>query len=333
MRMLGRIMRLQFLLLFVCIFLMPCSLSPSPAAAEVLKKTTFLPQWFPQAQFAGYYVAKEKGIYRRHGLDVAILRGGPEQPACKTLADGGAQFTTLFLSDAVQHCADGLRMVNVGQIVQRSGFILVAKKSSGITSPQDLAGKKVSLWSEFKIQPLAFFKKYKIEPRIIQQTYTLNLFLRGGVDAASAMWYNEYHSILSAGINEEDLTTFFFDKYGLNFPEDGIYCLAETWKKDPDLVRRFSRASIEGWQYAFVHQKEALDIVMKYVNEAKINTSRVHQKWMLERMHDLIAPKDKNLPIGVLLEEDYMTVAKELRSGSLIKKIPPFSEFHVQSSD
>jgi len=305
--------------------------SSESAGTETLKKATFLPQWFPQAQFAGFYVAKEKGIYRKHGIDLTLLRGGPENPPSRALAHGKTDFTSMFLAEAIQQCSSGLRLVNIGQIVQRSGFILVAKKSSGILSPQDLAGKKVSLWPEFQLQPMAFFRKYGIEPRIFHQTYTLNLFLRGGVDAASAMWYNEFHSILAAGVNEEELTTFFFDKHGLNFPEDGIYCREETWRKDPDLAVRFVTASIEGWRYAFAHPEEALNIVMKYVNEAKINTSRVHQKWMLERMKDIIVPVNKNLPVGTLLEQDYATVARELYSAGLINKIPPFGEFYADS--
>ena len=301
----------------------------SPVQAETLKKVTFLPQWFPQAQFAGYYVAWEKGIYRKHGLDVTLLRGGPEKPVCPALIRGEADFGTLFLAEAIQQRSRGLKLVNVGQIVQRTGFILVAKKSSGILSARDLQGKKVSLWDDFKVQPLAFFRKNGLKVRVIPQTYTLNLFLRGGVDVASAMWYNEYHSILSAGLNEDELTTFFFDGQDLNFPEDGIYCLEETWKRDPDAVRRFVQASIEGWRYAFAHPREALDIVMKYVNEAKINTSRTHQKWMFEKIKDLIVTGNRNVPMGTLSETDYRKVAAELQESGLIKRIPPLSEFHV----
>jgi len=303
---------------------------PAPAQAETLKKVKFLPQWFSQAQFAGYYVAQEKGIYRKYGLDVTLLRGGPENPVCRTLARKETDFATLFLAEAIQQRAGGLKLINIAQIVQRSGFILIAKKSSGIRSLQDLQGKKVSLWDDFKIQPLAFFRKNNINVRIIPQTYTLNLFLRGGVDVASAMWYNEYHSILSAGLNADELTTFFFDGQDLNFPEDGIYCLEETWKKDPDLTCRFVSASIEGWQYAFANPQEALDIVMKYVNETKINTSRAHQKWMFERMKDIIVPKNKDIPLGSLAEKDYRTVASELQASGLINHIPPLGEFHVR---
>ena len=124
-------------------------------------------------------------------------------------------------------------MINIGQIIQRSAFILLAKKSRGINKPEDINNKKVSLWGEeFQIQPRAFFKKYNLKVKIIPQGLSVNLFLGDGVDVASAMWYNEYHTILNSGLNPEELTTFFFYDCGLNFPEDGIYTLEKFFIKD-----------------------------------------------------------------------------------------------------
>jgi NitT/TauT family transport system substrate-binding protein len=302
---------------------------PPAAWSAGLKKAILLPQWFPQAQFAGYYVAFETGLYKKHGIDLKILRGGPERSFGKMLADGQADFATQFLSTGIEKRSQGFRIVSIGQIVQRSGLMLVAKKSSGIRAPADLNGKQVSLWKDFELQPRAFFRKYNLRVDVIPQAYTLNLFLRDGVDAASAMWYNEYHSILNAGINEDELTTFFFERHGLNFPEDAVFCLEETWRKDPALCCAFMKATIEGWQYAFAHPEEALDIVMKYVNEARINTSRVHQKWMFERMRDIILPQGNNQHLGRLSEADYQTVSQELHRAGIIKTIPPYGVFHV----
>ena len=301
----------------------------SSAYGQGLKKIAFLPQWFPQAQFAGYYMASEKGIYQKHGLDVTILRGGPEAPVTDMLTRRKADITTLFLSTAIQRRAKGLRLVNIGQIVQRSGFMLVARKGKGISRPQDLDGKKVSLWADFQMQPLAFFRKYGLKVRVVPQTYTVNLFLRGGVDAASAMWYNEYHTILNSGLNEDEVTAFFFDRHGLNFPEDGIYCLEETVQKDQGLYARFLRASLEGWRYAFARPEETLDVVMRRAGEARSGTNRVHQKWMLARMKDIILPDGQDTRMGLLKEEEYRTVAGILRAGGLIHEIPDYREFHV----
>ena len=293
-----------------------------------LAKVSFLPQWSPQSQFAGYYVAYEKGLYRQHGLEVHILRGGPTRPPSEWLETGQADFGTLFLTTGIVRRARGAGLINIAQIVQRSALMLVAKQAGGIIKPEDINGKKVGLWGEeFQGQPRAFFQKYGLKVTVIPQSATLNLFLRGGVDVASAMWYNEYHLLLSAGLNPEELTTFLMADYGFNFPEDGIYCREETWQSRPEVCRRFVQASIAGWNYAFAHPDEALDIVMKYVAAAHVATNREHQKWMLARMQDIIRPPGWDAPLGGLSPETYQQVAAALQQNRAIQDIPRFSRF------
>ncbi|OGP74030.1 MAG: ABC transporter substrate-binding protein [Deltaproteobacteria bacterium RBG_13_58_19] len=317
------------LLTFLFILLMWAAPLPVTQAQD-LKPVSFIPQWVPQAQFAGYYVAYEKGFYRERHLDVKILRGGPDFPPSELLKTGQVDFGTMFLTTGIANRAKGFKLINVAQIVQRSALMLVAKKSSGITAPEDLQGKKVGLWgAEFQILPRAFFQQYRLAVKTIPQGATINLFLRGGVDAASAMWYNEYHQIIAAGLNPEELTTFLLSDYGLKFPEDGIYCLEETFKKDPDRCVAFVQATIQGWKYAFAHPDEALDIVMKYVTAANVATNRVHQRWMLERMQDIIQPPGAHLPLGSLEQETYYQVATELKNNGLIQQIPDFSRFFI----
>jgi NitT/TauT family transport system substrate-binding protein len=205
--------------------------------------------------------------------------------------------------------------------------MLIARKSDGILSPSDLEGKKVGIWGgDFSIQPRAFLRKYGLKVKIVPQSFSVNLFLRGGVDVTSAMWYNEYHTIINSGVDPEELTTFFFDAYGLNFPEDGIYASEKLCMRDPELCSAFLKASLQGWDYAFSHQEEALDIVMKYMSAAKIPASRIHQKWMLMRMKDIIMTV-RSMP-GVLDRKDYETVCRELQKSGLIKKPPEFTSFY-----
>jgi NitT/TauT family transport system substrate-binding protein len=303
--------------------------SPAGAQEIALARVSFIPQWIPQAQFAGYYVAYEKGFYRRHHLDVKILRGGPDWPASELLAQGRVDFGTMFLATGIEKRAQGSKLVNIAQIVQRSALMLVAKKAQDIYTPEDINGKKVGLWGdEFRLQPRAFFHKYHLHVQEVPQSATLNLFLRGGVQVASAMWYNEYHQILNAGVNPDELTTFFMADYGLNFPEDGIYCLEETLRQHPERCRAFVAASLEGWQYAFAHPDEALNIVMQYVRAANVATDRVHQKWMLARMRDIIEPPGWDRPMGTLTEEAYARVAGVLKENGLIAQVPKFAEFY-----
>ena len=222
-------MSLQRLRSFVRLSLILCivlaALTPAPAQGEELRTMSFLPQWLPQAQFAGYYMARDKGLYAARGLDVAILRNGQDQSPAAALEQKKADFATMFLATALERRGkDGVPLVNIGQIVQRSSLLLVTRKSSGLDSPADFNGRKVSVWPEFKAQTEALFRKFNVKPRLLPQGATLNLFLRGGADAASAMWYNEYHTLLNSGVDEKELTIFRYDAFDLNFPEDGIYC-------------------------------------------------------------------------------------------------------------
>ncbi len=326
---------LRILFLSVALWALAGPATPLPghflktAAAQEprAQQVRFIPQWQPQAQFAGYYVAYEKGFYREQGLEVEILRGGPDFPPAEMLNRGRADFGTMFLSAGIVRRARGLKLVNVCQLAQHSALMLVAKKSSGITKPQDINGKKVGVWGEdFQGQIDAFFRKFNLKVRTVPQGTTLNLFLRGGVEVASAMRYNEYHLLLNAGLNPEELTTFPMADYGFDFPEDGIYCLEQTFRDRPQVCRGFAQASIAGWQYAFAHPEEALDIVMKYVDAAHVPTDRVHQKWMLEHLRTMILARGR--PVGSLDPEDYYRTAEALKMDGTIKAIPNFSDFY-----
>ncbi|HEY9072785.1 MAG TPA: ABC transporter substrate-binding protein, partial [Desulfobaccales bacterium] len=180
----------------------PLAAGSAAVAQETrLPQVSFIPQWQPQAQFAGYYVAYEKGFYRERGLDLKILRGGPEWPPSEMLAQGRADFGTMQLTAGIVRRARGIKLMDICQLAQHSALMLVAKRSSGIIEPEDMEGKKVGLWGEdFRGQLDAFFHKYHLKVHVVPQGATLNLFLRGGVDVASAMWYNEYHLLLEAGL-------------------------------------------------------------------------------------------------------------------------------------
>jgi NitT/TauT family transport system substrate-binding protein len=317
--------------ILMLLFLGAMLTGPKSVASQepALTRVSFLPQWQPQAQFAGYFVAYEKGLYRQRGLEVKILPGGPENPPAARLAQGRADFGTLFLATGIERWAGGLKLVNIAQMVQRSALMLVAKKSSGIKTPTDMDGKKVSLWpSELRASPLAFFQAHGVKVKVIPQSANLNLFLRDGVEVGSAMWYNEYHQLLQSGMNPEELNTFLLADYGLNFPEDGIYCLADLVERRPQICRAFVLASIEGWQYAFAHPEEALDIVMQYVRAANVASDRVHQKWMLEHMRQIMLPAGFALPMGTLRPAIYEQVAQEMLRSGLIKQVPDFSKIY-----
>ncbi len=290
---------------------------------------TFLPQWFPQAQFAGYLMAFEKGFYREAGLKVEILVGGPSNPPLEGMIDRRTTFCSSWVTSAVQMRSSGVKLVNLAQVIQRSALMLVAKKSTGIKTLKDLDGKRIGLWQgDFKIQPLALFRLRNLNVIQVPMYGSINLLLRGAVDAATAMWYNEYHTLLNQGFEPDELTTFFFSDYGLNFPEDGVYCLEETMENHPKTCESFVQASMRGWLYAFENREETLDVVMKYAEESYTGTNRAQQAWMLARMKELIIPNGTGESIGKLDVRQYELVVDTLHELGLISNKPSFEEFY-----
>lgn len=295
-----------------------------------LKPATLMPLWTPQAQFAGYYLAYEKGLYAKHGIDLKILKAGPGYSPGEAIKNGKADFAVMWLSTALSQRSQGSNIVNLAQLIQKSSLILVAKKNTGIKKLEDMQGKKIGLWGGDLSLPIkAVLNKKKIQVKEVRQSYTVNLFLRGGINVTSAMWYNEYHTILSSGVNPDELNVFFMSQYDMNFPEDGIYALQETIAKDPALASAFVKASLEGWQYAFAHPEEAIDITMKYMREAGLPANRIHQQWMLNRMRDLFQPLAGG-KFGQLDRQSYDFVVKSMQQEKLLSKHTDYDQFSWQ---
>lgn len=316
---------LSWVLLLFVVGCVPFSLR---ASETPLKSASLIPLWTPQAQFAGFYVALDKGIYARHGINLKILKSGPGCSPIQVLEEGGADFAIVWLTTALLHRNAGKPLVNLAQLNQRSSLMLISKKAAGIHHLADMNGKKVGLWEGDVAIPLqTLFAMHRIKVREVRQSYTINLFLRGGIDVTSAMWFNEYHTIINAGLDPEELNTFFLSDYGMNFLEDGIYTLEKTLRRDPALAEAFVAASREGWRYAFEHPEEALDIVIKYMREARLPANRMHQKWMLDRMRDLMRPASPQTAFGQLREQDYEAVARTLQKGGLIRSYPDYATF------
>jgi len=290
-------------------------------------KVSYMPHWLHQAQFAGFYMALEKGIYQKYGLDVQILDGGPLAPMSSVFKNNGADFGTMFLSGAIELYDDGEAIVNLCQLSQKSALMFVAKKSSNISRIEDFNGKKIGIWrSDFRELPMAFIEQFNISAEIFPITSTIDLFLDDGIDIMCVMWYNEYNQMYNAGVDYDDLNTFFFFDYDLNFPEDGIYCSEEYFHQNPDVCMDFVKASVEGWRYAFDHPDETIDIVMQYMKKRNIPANRAHQEWMLSIIQQVYESEDGSIS-GELKEEDFLKTSQILIKSGSITTMPVLEEF------
>jgi len=108
--------------------------------AQAAEKVTLQLKWVTQAQFAGYYVAKDKGFYEAEGLDVDIKPGGPDIAPAQVLAGGGADVVVDWLPSALATREKGVPLVNIAQPFKTSGMMLTCLKESGIKKPEDFKG-------------------------------------------------------------------------------------------------------------------------------------------------------------------------------------------------
>ena len=305
------------------------SVTTQPGYSAELKKASLRPQWVPQAQFAGYYVAAAKGFYKDAGIDLEIRPGGPGIVSINNVAAGKDTFGMDWLISGIAAVSKGAPLVNISQMFQTSGLMLVAFKKSGIGEPKQMHEKQVGIWPGFfGMAPQLLFKKQAVQPRQVSQKFSVDDFLQGKLDVASAMTYNEYPLILESGVKETDLKTFHYRDFGLNFPEDGIYVHSDTVKKDPELCKNFVKASIRGWLYAFAHENEAIDVVMKEAEKAKTGTTREHQQTMLREVKKLTLYKIKDDQVGELSKESFEFVQKSMKESNQITKTVSFDGFY-----
>lgn len=257
-----------------------------------LDKLNLQLKWLPQSQFMGYYVAAAKGYYKDEGIDIKILPGGSDIIPEQNVYNGVADIGVTWVSSLMNYQTQGYELQEISQVFQKSGLLLVSKKSSGINSPKDLAGKKVGNWfggNEYEV--LALLEKYKLDKekdlKLVQQDYTMDQLQGGTVDAASAMTYNELGLLLEKGMAKDDLNIIDMNKESVAMMEDCLFVNSEWAGKNKDLVVRFLRASIKGWAEACKDPEAA----GKIVYEADKSVSLDHQVYMAKEVAKLVAPE------------------------------------------
>lgn len=307
----------------------------SSVAAQAADKLTLQLQWVTQAQFAGYYVALDKGYYSDENLDVTIKPGGPDIAPPQVLAGGGADLMLNWMPSALAAREKGVPLVNIAQPFKSSGLQLTCRKETGITSPQDFRGKTIGVWFYGNEYPfLSWMSQLGIPTdggsngvTVLKQGFNVDPILQKQADCISTMTYNEYWQVIDAGISPNDLVIFKYQDQGVSTLEDGIYVM-EDRLKDPafeDQMVRFVRASMKGWKWAEENPNAAADIVLD--NDASGAQTEKHQRRMMGEIAKLTAGST-----GALDPADYeRTVETLMKGGSdpVITKVPTGAWTHA----
>lgn len=262
--------------------LLPFILTILSVISAEAQRIVFTPQWLPQAQFAGYYIAQEKGFYIEEGLDVEFNHPSASYPAFDRMIDGNSHIITMQLPQAMSAIDKGFPLVNILQTSQHNSLLIVPRNNK-IKQLEDLRNKRVGIWKAgFGESALALDKQHNLNIEWIQHLQGINLLISGAIDATLAMKYNEYWLIMASGIHPEHV--FKMSDYGLDIPGDGLYVSRNFYDAHPEIVAAFARASKRGWEWAMEHPEETLSIVIKVMKEANVTTNIHHQRWMLKEV-------------------------------------------------
>jgi NitT/TauT family transport system substrate-binding protein len=325
----------------------PSADASAPAGESPAGETTAVRlqlQWVPQAQFAGYFAALEQGYYDAAGLDVEIVPGGPDViPQQAGSAADGPEFTISWVPKVLEARIGNPAsdLVNIAQIFQRSGTLSVSWADSGITSPEQFAGKKIGVWdfgNEFEVTAAA--KKYGLEAGTdyekVIQPFDMTLLLSRQIDVAEAMIYNEYAQVLEATNPEtgelykpEDLNVINYNDEQTAMLQDAIFARA-SWlaeEGNEDVATRFLKASFQGW----IHCRDHPDDCIQYTVNAGSTLGAGHQAWMMNEVNPLIWPSPAG--IGVMDTDLWQQTVDVSIGAGIITEAPPADAYRTDLAE
>ena len=283
------------------------AMSLAAAQAWAADAVTLQLKWVTQGQFAGYYVAKEKGYYEEENLDVTIKPGGPDIAPEQVIAGGGADVIVTWMAAALSAREKGVPLVNIAQPFKKAGMQLVCPKDGPIKTEADFKGHTLGVWFFGNEYPFyAWMNKLGLPTEggadgvtVLKQSFDVQPLIQKQADCISVMTYNEYWQLIDAGYKPEDLTVFNYTEMGNDLLEDKMV--------------RFVRASMKGWKYATENPDEAAGIVVENGGQ-----DENHQKRMMGEVAKLIDEPDAKLIIDAyertaqaLLDQKIITAEPE----------------------
>ncbi len=271
--------------------------------------------WLDQFQFAGYYMAKEKGFYKEAGLDVEIKKFKHGYDTQDEVLSGRANFG-IGRSSLIRLHALGKKVILLSAIFQSSPSVLISLKSSNINSVKDFAGKKIMLTKDVveTAAILAMIKLHDIKMdsfAIEEHTFNLEDLIDGKVDLYSAYTSNEPYLLSQRGIPYKIFSP---KEDGFDFYSDILFTSEAELEKNPRRVDDFRNASLRGWEYAFSHIDETVDFI--YVNYNVQNKTKDALRFEARSLKELAYYK--NNPLGEINKDNIQRIYDTYRLMGLL---------------
>ena len=265
------------IILFILLF--------SPSYAQQLEKVSLQLQWLDQFQFAGYYMAKEKGFYNQAGLDVTIKKFQKNTDVAKDVSLGKSTYG-VGLTSLMIHKSNGLPLTILAAIFQHSPAALITTNPK-IISVNNLINKKIMISSDAIISASyisMLFSEGILKDNIIVQphSYNINDLIDGKTDAIAGYISNEPFYLQQQGVEYQ---AFHPKDYGYDFYGDLLFTSQKELQQHPKRVEAFTKATLKGWAYAFEHIEETAQLLFdKYNIQNKSLEALVYEANSLKKL-------------------------------------------------
>lgn len=280
--------------------------------------------WKHQFQFAGYYMAHQKGFYANRGLDVEIIEYDPKVNNLDAVTSSETEFS-VGRSSLLINRSNGHDIVALLAAFQHSPSILLTRAFTGIEKPADLYGKRIMLTpdSANSGEITAMLLKAGItQDNYISIAHTFNVddLIKNKTDALSSYVSNEPYIMLQQGLPYNILHP---ADYGFDMYSDILYTSGKIIEQNPAMVESFYESTIEGWKYAFANIPETVSIIHKLYNSQ--NRTREALLYEAQELKKLAFDEQKNF--GTLLPHRFRSMAQIYLLADTIDKTPELDGF------
>ena len=250
--------------------------------------------WTHWAGFSGFYAADQNGYYPAEKLDVKLMPGGRGIDPLISVLDGSAQFGIIDAAELITARAEGKQLRAVATINRRSPLVFITLPGTGITGPQDFAGKTIRVAFGMSTTLQAMTGRFGVGPDQYTQVRIpsdLAKFSSGD----PAIW-GVYITGFAADLQlaGQKFQMIFPDDYGVHFYGNTIFATDDLIADNPELVTRFLRATLKGYADTVENPSKTGTLVTVYKPDADpsletakmvaslplVNTGEDHIGWM-----------------------------------------------------
>jgi ABC-type nitrate/sulfonate/bicarbonate transport system substrate-binding protein len=286
---------------------------PAATSPETLepRQIVFMAGFKPQANlpFVAVYVAQENGYFAEQGLEVDIRHASTGEHL-KLLLSGDVHFTTAAATSVLKRRSDpGAPIVAFALFGQQGEQSYMALADSGIKDLSDWEGKTLGYKTSVPPDYLAMVESENIDRSQVQEVrvgFDPRVLTEGQVDVLAVFKSNEPDTVRRLGF---DVTLWDPADYGV--PTMGLtyITLTDTAETDPDLVKRFLKATMKGFNYALENPEKTVDIVLKFAPDE----DRAHQAFMLQtELTDAVSEATELSGLGTMTDAQWKALYDHL---------------------